>query len=142
MLEWGSGGSTLYFCDMVREYHSIEHDLKWYETVADHTKEKQNLQIYHIPSDLPRDRIFGPSKYEEFVTYINYVDTINKKFDKVLIDGRGRQWCAEKVINYLNQDAIVFMHDFGVPGRERYNSVLNHYTIIGKVKDLVALKKS
>ena len=103
---------------------------------------KQNLQIYHIPSDLPRDRIFGPSKYEEFVTYINYVDTINKKSDKVLIDGRGRQWCAEKVINYLNQDAIVFMHDFGVPGKERYNSVLNHYTIIGKVKDLVALKKS
>ena len=78
----------------------------------------------------------------EFVTYINHVDLLGKKFDKVLIDGRARQWCAEKVLKYLKDDAVVFLHDFERPGRERYNSVLNYYTVIGKVGTLVALKKS
>ena len=33
MLEWGAGGSTLHFSELVKEYHSIEHDKKWYEKV-------------------------------------------------------------------------------------------------------------
>ena len=29
MLEWGSGYSTLWFSQFVREYYSIEHDEGW-----------------------------------------------------------------------------------------------------------------
>ena len=141
MLEWGCGGSTLCFSKAVKEYYSIEHNEEWYKKISDHLKENENIFMYHIPTDIPRKLKFGPSSYHEFVTYINHVDFIDKKFDKVLIDGRARQWCAEKVKNYLNDDAIVFLHDFGKPDRERYNSVLNHYIVINKVGTLVALKK-
>lgn len=33
MMEWGSGGSTLYFPQLVDYYVSIEHDIKWYDSV-------------------------------------------------------------------------------------------------------------
>ena len=29
MLEWGSGGSTMYFAPKVSKYYSIEHDVTW-----------------------------------------------------------------------------------------------------------------
>jgi len=141
MLEWGCGGSTVEFSRYVKEYHSIEHNQDWYKKIKKILEDQQHVFMYCIPNDLPRDLIFGPSKYEEFETYIQYVNILNKKFNKVLIDGRGRQWCAKKVLSYLDDDAIVFIHDFGIPGRERYNSVLEHYSIIGKKDSLVALKK-
>ena len=142
MLEWGCGGSTLYFSKIVKEYYSIEHTKDWYEKIKNYPKNKENVFMHYVPSDVPRKLKFGPSQRHEFVTYINHVDLLGKKFDKVLIDGRARQWCAEKVLKYLKDDAVVFLHDFERPGRERYNSVLNYYTVIGKVGTLVALKKS
>ena len=33
MLEWGSGGTTLYFPQMIDKYVSIEHDKKWYDII-------------------------------------------------------------------------------------------------------------
>ena len=34
MLEYGSGGSTLYFSRLVKEYYSVEHDVEWYEKIT------------------------------------------------------------------------------------------------------------
>ena len=34
VLEWGSGGTTLYFPQMVNQYISIEHDITWYNKLA------------------------------------------------------------------------------------------------------------
>tara|TARA_Y100000310_G_scaffold65582_1_gene61073 strand:- start:2977 stop:3189 length:213 start_codon:yes stop_codon:yes gene_type:complete len=33
MLEWGAGGSTVYFSKLVKQYISIEHNLEWYNKV-------------------------------------------------------------------------------------------------------------
>ena len=33
VLEWGSGGSTLYFPQIVNHYVSIEHDYSWYDKI-------------------------------------------------------------------------------------------------------------
>ena len=142
MLEWGCGGSTLCFSKLVKQYYSIEHNKDWFDKINTHLKTNNSITMYHVPPDIITDKKFGPSNYDEFITYINYVNVIGKKFDKVLIDGRARQWCAGKIVDFLNDDALVFLHDFGKPDRDRYNSVLNYYTIVGKVGTLVALKKS
>lgn len=34
------------------------------------------------------------------------------RFDKVLIDGRARAFCAEYVLKYLHADSLVFIHDY------------------------------
>ena len=46
MLEWGGGGSTLYFPSLVENYVSIEHDQEWYEKLKPQLLD--NVEFYHV----------------------------------------------------------------------------------------------
>jgi len=137
MLEWGSGGSTNYFPQFVKDYYSIEHDKKWFNEI------KQNLPLntkyYFVDLD---SQLTAPTQKYQVQTYIDFVDTLNiDKFDKVLIDGRGRGWCAEKIIPYLKENSIVFIHDYWQ--RPQYHIIERWFDIIDYVKygqSIVALK--
>jgi len=136
MLEWGAGGSTLFFSTLVKTYTSIEHDSDWYNDVL--KVKPLNVLLHHVPNNLPRTIPTDPIQFED---YINYVDTLNKKFDLVLIDGRARPQCAEKVIPYLSDDAVVFIHDFWQ--RPEYHWVFDMYEEVESIKkgqSIVALR--
>ena len=47
MLEWGVGGSTLYFPKLVENYVSIEHNQEWYEKLKPQLLD--NVEFYHVP---------------------------------------------------------------------------------------------
>lgn len=141
MLEWGSGGSTLEYSKYVKEYHSIEHDMKWYMVITSNIKAMKlnNVSLYYVKNNLPRS--YPHVKKEEFIDYINHVNIINKKFDRVLIDGRARIWCAYEVLQYLNKNAIVFVHDWE---REEYHKILDKYKLgvtVGRLAMLVPKEK-
>jgi hypothetical protein len=124
MLEWGSGGSTVTFSPLVKNYYSIEHVEEWYKDVDKSlTKNKLKVNNNLVKPDKPRTI---PTKYEEFKTYIEYPKTFDVKFDRVLIDGRARVQCAEYIIPYLNDNALVLVHDFWK--RPQYHSLLNLFT--------------
>lgn len=137
MLEWGSGGSTHYFPTFVEKYYSIEHDLTWFHKMA--AGIPHNV-VYNLV--LPDQMITDPTQKHQVQTYIDFVDTLNiSKFDAVLIDGRGRGWCAEKVVKYLHEDSVVFIHDYWQ--RPQYHIVETWYNVVDHVKDgqsLVVLK--
>ena len=91
----------------------------------------EHLDNHNIPKlddcVYPRDRYVW---YE----YIDYVDKLGvKHFDIVFIDGRARTDCAYKVLNYIDDDSIVFIHDFW-PRRE-YHKVFDYYTEVVSIKD-------
>ncbi len=138
-LEWGSGGSTIEAAKIVKVLVSIEHDSEWYKKVSDELKlnRKPGLDYDYrlVLSDKPRS--FPNVKREEFESYITEVHKINRTYDKVLIDGRARTWCAEEVRQYLNQNAIVFIHDWDRP---HYWDVLKWYKIVGLTERLVMLR--
>ena len=48
VLEWGSGGSTLYFPQIVNHYVSIEHDHSWYDKIK--LDISDNVEFYHVPT--------------------------------------------------------------------------------------------
>lgn len=137
MLEYGSGNSTLHLAKKVKKLMSIEHDYTWYNHVLELTKEFDNIELILIEPNKPRTL---PTKYEEFQDYINYIENVSLSFDRVLIDGRARQWCAEKILNRLNDNHIVFLHDFSEE-RPHYKSVLKYYDIIDSCESLVAMVK-
>ncbi len=128
MLEWGSGGSTLHFSKYVSKYISIEHDKEWYIKIRDLLKQNSNVNLYLIEANEERSI---PTEKKQFKNYIEFVNKLNIKFDKVFIDGRGRQWCGIEVLPYLNKDALVFIHDWC---RERYHSLLEYYDIVSEIK--------
>lgn len=144
MLEWGSGGSTVTFSPLVTKYYSIEHVKDWY-TKVDQEIKNQELEdrITNILQEPDQPRTI-PTKYSEFKSYIELPSTLGVNFNKVLVDGRGRQYCALFVLDYLLPGAKVFIHDFWK--RPQYHHVLEHYREVASVKDtvqtLVVLEKN
>ena len=87
MLEWGSGGSTLYFSSFVEKYYSIEHDKDWYEKVSEQIKEYPFNDIVYKYIQPNKENPDGrQSEYDMFKDYIDAVDNFNTKFDVVLIE--------------------------------------------------------
>lgn len=137
MLEWGAGGSTLYFSKFVKQYYSIEHDFNWYYHVKQLAPSR--VKLFYVP----REHKFPTRKNQnQFYSYIKIIHDLGiKKFDKVLIDGRSRIQCAKEVLNYLDEKSLVFLHDFNA--RPQYNSILKDYDLVENLKStkgLVILK--
>jgi hypothetical protein len=174
MFEWGSGGSTYTFSKLVKKYYSIEHSADWYGTVVNTLKNKNinNVEIHHVDIhdmkydsylELHAEQVFKryPSfkkdngityattrdrdlDWHHFIDYINKIKAFDIKFDKIFIDGRARPMCAFLSLNYIKDDGIVYIHDFG--SRDYYKSVIDYYRIEDEISgdwpgSLVALKK-
>jgi len=141
MLEWGSGGSTLFFSSKVKKYYSIEHDISWSNNLFYHLSD--NIEYSLVRPNLPLSEPW--TKFEEIQDYVNHVDNLNvDTFDKVLIGGRGRTWCALKVLKYLHKDSLVFIHDFWSRECRGYFEVFKYYDIFDYTtskEGLVILKK-
>jgi len=144
MLEWGAGGSTTRLGKLVKQYFSIESDKEWLDKVS--LDIGKNTEIFYRPAPNKED-----VRYSSYDNYQHYVDTgghiaaaCNIKFDIVLIDGRARVACAKYIIPYLSDNAVVFVHDFWKPTRERYKPILDYYNEIESVKSthqtIVALR--
>lgn len=140
LLEWGSGNSTIYYSGIVKKVISIEHDKDYFDyiqktiTLYDIKNIEQYLISAHSPNPIP-------SRYEQFKDYIEYPIKNKLKFTKVLIDGRGRKYCAFSIINMIDENVIIFIHDFN---REEYQDVLQYYDIVERIttgQGIVALKK-
>lgn len=129
MLEWGSGGSTIEFAPLVKEYYSIEHNKGWYDNVLTNLNLRNinNVNYNFIPENEPPAGDGRQSEYRQFKDYIDIVESFGTKFDIVLIDGRARRLCAKKIIPHLNEDAVVIIHDWVL--RHVYHCVTDYYEI-------------
>ena len=138
MMEYGSGGSTIQFGNLVDTYYSVEHVEDWYLKVWTAIEKNyllddthKNVFLNHIAPNKPRSK---PTQYDEFTDYIEFPKNLdNVKFDKVFIDGRARSHCAKFILDYLHEDSIVFFHDFWA--RPEYHWILDYYDEVESVKD-------
>ena len=147
MLEWGSGGSTSYFGAQVAALYSIEHDPEWYDIVTEATASLPVTVILSENQSEDGKVVPWPEcrhKPSLFTKYVEAVETFGvNHFNVVLIDGRSRAACAQKVLDYISVDSVVFIHDF--LHRPEYRPALHNYTIIEKIETgntLIALRKT
>lgn len=150
LLEWGSGNGTIYFSNFVNKLISLEHDKDYYEVIKNtiDVYKIENIDLHHIPGVKVEDQ--KKQRNIAFADYINFPITHNLKFNKVLIDGRARKYCATSICDYIDYDTIVFIHDFNYNNVEGYedetyfDDILEKYYIFDRVTDgqgIVALKK-
>eukprot|EP00884_Botryococcus_braunii_P019139 jgi/Botrbrau1/5909/Bobra.0366s0085.2 len=116
MLEYGSGFSTLWFSQFVKSYYSIEHARDWYTRIKEKIHSLPNVQ-YKLAAVDPGYKGwqggFSEGNYEQFEEYIKAVDAFGvPKFDRILIDGRARAFCAKYILKYLHKNSYVFIHDY------------------------------
>ena len=140
MLEWGSGGSTIFFSPKVQNYYSVEHNSKWAGLVGETCAKNglKNVQIRHVQAD--NKRSMTGTREAEFASYCSAVHTFGvRHFDFVLIDGRARQFCAKAILPYVDQNSRIFVHDF--PLRARYFSMFEDFFVVASVLENGAKEK-
>lgn len=95
ILEFGCGGSTIWFSKRTRHLVSIEHDVRWY------TKTKNYLEALQVPTvDL---RLIKSNYFLQCDTFEdNY-------FDLILIDAKDRIKCTQRAIRILKPGGILML---------------------------------
>eukprot|EP00178_Gracilaria_changii_P016279 TRINITY_DN461_c0_g1_i3.p1 TRINITY_DN461_c0_g1~~TRINITY_DN461_c0_g1_i3.p1 ORF type:complete len:441 (-),score=61.58 TRINITY_DN461_c0_g1_i3:3940-5262(-) len=143
-VEFGSGGSSLAFIPLVKHAYSIDHDCA-ISAALQNIMSERNIHPGEAPTRFlcvdikPGFRGWGTisrfehANYEQFREYVDLVDAIpEKRFDKVLIDGRARLACALKILPYLSDESVVFIHDF-YTRVDHYSQVLQFYIEVARV---------
>lgn len=118
VLEWGSGGSTVYFTEFLKQegvsytWDSIEYNRNWYEKIFNLVKDDKNITITLF--DVGNNELKQPNINMD--EYVSYPATLNKKYDFIFVDGRKRRRCVLEAKKMLKPDGIVILHD----GRRTY----------------------
>jgi predicted O-methyltransferase YrrM len=141
VLEYGSGYSTLEISKNCKFILSIEHDEKWYNDVTNMSKDLKNVEVILKKTNLPYiEGGYNCGTYDEFKDYIN-APFEYEKFDFVFIDGRARVECSKYVKNFINDDSLIFVHDFSSRlDNHNYKEMYNYLELIESVGDMSKFK--
>ena len=132
VLEWGSGGSSIFFSKYVRQWDSVEHDAKWVKEMTALSKDIPNLNMYSAQHSWNN---VGDGTFEEFEAYVNrpgILATDGRKkntWDVIIVDGRARVECARMVLrhDWLSDNGVVIVHDWE---RLEYKVLLDDYDLM------------
>lgn len=106
VFEFGSGFSTLFYQERVKQVCSVEHHEGWFEKIK--AQAKSNVDIRHV-------------SLEDGENYENGCKLFGEKFDLIVVDGRRRVKCAENCLPYLAENGVIIWDD---SNRDRYQQGL------------------
>lgn len=113
ILEWGSGGSTVYFTQFLLSknisytWTSIEYNKVWYDRVLEEVRNDKNVDL--ILFDVGNTELKQRSLPMD--DYVSYPSTLGKKYDVIFVDGRKRRRCLLESRSLLKPGGLVFLHD-------------------------------
>ena len=93
VFEFGCGYSTLFYANRVKSVLALEHQKKWVEIVNDKLPENANVVFR------------GNGEYAE------YINTLDEKFDLIVIDGIDRVNCFKNSISNLSETGVLLLDD-------------------------------
>lgn len=108
LFEWGSGGSTVFFSQHVKQVIAVEHDPVWYQQVADTLEKKgyKNISLKLVEPVSARNidswYMSAGKKYvdQSFEAYIKAIDEYpDHSFDVIVVDGRARPGCIREALS-------------------------------------------
>jgi hypothetical protein len=122
--EFGSGGSTLFFANRVKEVISVEHDPEWFKKVFEKVSSETTnctVLLYEPEADslVPFNNIADPEAYisedenyrgKTFKKYASSIDGYpDEYFDIILIDGRARPSCCKHSIAKIKRGGYLIL---------------------------------
>lgn len=113
-LEWGAGGSTLYFPPRIpglTRWLSIEHSREWADLVRSRNT-VPGVEVVHLPPDITRTPSgTDEGVQEDFRTYVTWPEAQAGRFDFILVDGRARGSCLRAAFRLVEDRGVVVLHD-------------------------------
>jgi len=126
VLEWGSGGSTLFFSQFVRRWDTIEHDTAW----TLHMKTLvAGMPAVHLHAAAHSWNKIADGTYEQFTEYVDLPSLWGLQYDVILVDGRARVACVHAIARYnlIVPGGLVVVHDWE---RSEYKAVLGEFDLV------------
>lgn len=114
-IEFGSGGSTLEIAKHVKELVTFEHDPIWYDRIKPLLP--SNATIYLVPKN-KEEKSGDDGTEDDYFDYVHAHEKLGKKWDLCFVDGRARPHCARSILPYLNDGAVILIHDIFHPQPE------------------------
>lgn len=108
LFEYGSGYSTFFYADRVKNVITVEYDKDWYEFIRSGLPE--NVELIYQEKDIDGD-------------YCRVINTTDKKFDVIIIDGRDRVNCLKQGIQSLTPGGVILLDD---SERDRYQEGIKY----------------
>ena len=108
VFEFGSGNSTLFFAERVKQVSSVEHNSEWHNKLISKIPGNSNLLL---------------SKSASSADYITILKQSNKQFDLIIIDGIHRVDCCLYALNFLTVKGVIILDD---SEREQYKEGIEH----------------
>ena len=128
VFEWGSGGSTIYLAQRVKNVISIENNLEWYNKLIEIIP--KNVELRYLPADSETgDDFLNPDAYTScsriyygkiFKKYALCINEYDYLFDFIIVDGRARISCLKQASEKVRAGGTIMLHDsqrdYYVPG--------------------------
>lgn len=138
VLEWGSGGSTLWLADRLPEgahLTSVEHHGEWYASVRQKIGSRDNVTMIH--AEPQGDIGVNATADEEDPTALTrYLDAPGgQKYDVIIVDGVARGTCMERARDLLNPGGVVFLHDAQRDWYDKAKGLFIEHGTIGSCED-------
>jgi hypothetical protein len=97
LFEYGSGNSTLFWAERVKEVNSVEHSSEWFKLISDKTAHLKNVEIKY--TDAAKD------------SYSDAIKLFSKKYDFIMVDAIYRIDCMKASLDYLTKIGVVILDD-------------------------------
>lgn len=128
VLEWGSGGSTIYYPRFLLGQHvscswlSLEYNRVWYQRVlaaiGEHLRDVVSLRLFDVGNMHLRQRHCPMDEY------VGYPATLGRTWDVILVDGRKRRRCLIEAAKLVSPGGYVVLHD---AERTHYHCAFDHF---------------
>ena len=136
LFEWGAGGSTIFYSDLVKKVISIEYDESYFQFVKEQLSQRDNVElILSPPQEKGTLKSFSPQHVGSY--FDDYVKTISayhdQSFDVIVVDGRQRNACFKVALRKLKPDGIIVFDNFDreIYKKSRYYPNLSYISIEG-----------
>lgn len=148
IVEFGSGGSTLYALAYDKTVYSVENNPAFYRVMMSIAPVQEsfgkNLHYYFIDMGETNEWGVPVDESPKPVWWTYFVDVwqkIKEPVEFIFIDGRFRVMCAMHALKQIKAngwDSVVCLHDF--PRREHYHVLLKFFDVVEQAETLVILK--
>lgn len=109
IFEYGGGGSTAWFADLVGNTGTVvtvEHDREWYEMLRTVLADERNVELLSRPPT------------PDLAAYVGAIDAYSDgSFDVVVVDGRQRLRCFKHAVSKVRPGGLLILDDVD---RDRY----------------------
>lgn len=129
VFEWGGGCSTVWYSYNCNSITTLETDNNWTKEIVEYltinNKDNFSIECIYVPPSATHDNL-----HENKDKYLNYISSLNKKFDCVVVDGSYRNEALLISENFIKDNGYIIFDNFEqatsgypiLPAKEYFNS--------------------